>query len=449
VLSSHCLTHPGCEHDLTTTLLSVKIRFSFHTYLARVRTPDDLHESVCEEVARKYVERRHYHFGYAYAILSKEYNYASVTILKMPKFIPGLKLCELFYQNRVRPILNEEFPNLRYSAAVIGWGSEVLEFDTAISRDHHWGPRLLLFLTPQGYSKLNHKICQSLSNKLPYEFMGYSTSFSKPKPNGVRHAVKITRRPVNHMVQIFTLKSFFETRLKFDPSKKIEVTDWLTFPQQRLLELVSGKVYYDGLGQLRKIRTKLEFYPRDVWLYLLAAQWTKISQEEAFVGRTGDVGDELGSQVVAAHLVREIMKLAFLMERHYTPYSKWLGTAFGKLEISNKLTPVLRNVLLAKTWKTRERKLGQAYSIVARRHNALKITKPLPTKVTKYYGRPYLVIHGDAFASCIREAIRDPRVKSITPNVGSIDQFIDSTDVLQQLSVVRRLGVVYKQLDDN
>ena len=43
----------------------------------------------------------------------------------MPKFIPGLKLCELFYQNQVRPILSDEFPNLRYSAALIavGFGS--------------------------------------------------------------------------------------------------------------------------------------------------------------------------------------------------------------------------------------------------------------------------------------------------------------------------------------
>lgn len=362
----------------------------------------------------------------------------------MPKFIPGLKLCELFYQNRVRPILNKEFPNLRYSAAVIGGGSEVLEFDTAISRDHHWGPRVLLFLTPQDYSKLKHKIHQSLSNNLPYEFMGYSTSFSKPQPNGVRLPVRIERGPVNHMVQIFTLKSFFEARLNFDPAKKIEVTDWLTFPQQRLLEVVSGKVYHDGLGELQTIRAKLEFYPKDVWLYLLAAQWTKISQEEAFVGRTGHVGDELGSQVVAARLVREIMKLAFLMEKKYAPYSKWLGTAFAKLKIGSKLTPALRDVLLAKTWKTRERKLALAYSIVARQHNALKITKPLPTRVMKYFGRPYLVIHGDAFASAIKKAIRDPKVKRITPNVGSIDQFVDSTDVLEQLSVVRRLGVVYK-----
>lgn len=113
-----------------------------------------------EEVARRCAEDTT-NLVTSYAILSKEYNYVWVTTLKMPKFIPGLKLCELFYQKQVRPILNEEFPNLRYSAAVIGWGSEVLEFDTAISRDHHWGPRVLLFLNGQSYSKLKHKISQS------------------------------------------------------------------------------------------------------------------------------------------------------------------------------------------------------------------------------------------------------------------------------------------------
>lgn len=363
----------------------------------------------------------------------------------MPKFIPGLKLSELFYKQEVRAILRKEFPSVRYSAAVIGWGSEVLGFDTPISRDHHWGPRVLLFLNRQDYDKHQAKISQSFSDNLPYEFLGYSTNYSKPDSNRVRHAVKIGRGPVNHMVQLFTLKSFFESRLGFDPSKKIRVTDWLTCPQQRLLEVVSGEVYHDGLGELGKIREKLEFYPRDVWLYMLAAQWSKVSQEEAFVGRAGDVGDELGSRLVAARIVREIIELAFLMEKQYAPYSKWLGTAFDKLKIATKLKPVLQEVLRSKTWGARETRLAEAYSIVTRRHNALRITKPLSTTATKYYGRPYLVIHGDRFANAIKEAIKDPNVKRLPANVGSIDQFINSHDVLQEVSVVRRLGIVYER----
>ncbi len=367
----------------------------------------------------------------------------------MSRFIPGLKLSKLFYKTEVRPILNKEFPKLRYSAALIGWGSEVLGFDTALSRDHHWGPRVLLFLSDKDYPELKDKICQTLSNKLPYEFLGYSTNYSKPDPGGVRHAIKITSGPVDHMVNVYTVKSFFEARLGWDPSKKVAIPDWLTFPQQRLLELVSGAVYHDSLGELQMARQKLRFYPRDVWLYLLAAQWTRISQEEAFVGRAGEVGDELGSQIVAARMVRETMKLAFLMEKQYAPYSKWFGSAFRKLKIGARLTPILRDVLLAKSRKAREKKLVQAYSVVARQHNSLKITTPLPTRASKYHDRPYLVIHGDKFANEILKAIKDPQVKRIKTNVGSIDQFTDSTDVIEDLSLGRSLGIVYETRGKN
>jgi hypothetical protein len=282
-----------------------------------------------------------------------------------------------------------------------------------------------------------------LSDNLPYEFMGYSTNFSKPDQSGVRHSLKITSGPVDHMVNIYTVKSFFKSRLGFDPAAKIAVTDWLTFSQQRLLELVSGEVYHDGLHQLEKARAKFKSYPRDVWLYLLAAQWTRISQEEAFVGRASEAGDELGSQLVAARLVREVMKLAFLMERKYAPYSKWLGTAFRKLRIGARLTPILRQTLLAKTWEERERKLAKVYSVVAKEHNALKITKPLPTRVTPYYGRSFLVIHGDVFAHEIKKAIKDPQVKRIKTMIGSIDQFTDSTDLIEDISLVRSLAALY------
>jgi hypothetical protein len=360
----------------------------------------------------------------------------------MPEFIPGLRLSRLFYKQEVQPILKKHFPKVRYSAALIGWGSEVLGFDNALSRDHHWGPRVLLFLNRRDFPKFQQAIGQTLSKELPYEFMGYSTNFSAPEPNGVRHPVKIKAGPVNHMVNIYTLQMFFQARLGVDPTRRINATEWLTIPQQRLLEVVSGEVFDDGLGQLTKIREKLQFYPHDIWLYMLAAQWKRISDEEAFVGRAGEVGDELGSRIVAARLVREIMRLALLMERQYAPYSKWLGSAFKKLRISKKLGPVLRDVLLAENWNVREKKLGQAYAIVASQHNALKITKPLPTKVTKYFNRPYLVIHGDKFANEIRRAIKDPQVARITTDVGSIDQVTDSSGLT--IEMAQQLRSIYR-----
>jgi hypothetical protein len=245
------------------------------------------------------------------------------------------------------------------------------------------------------------------------------------------------------MINIYTVRSFFKARLGIDPQQQITPADWLTLPQQRLLELTSGEVYHDGLGELEKVRTKLTYYPKDVWLYMLAAQWTRISQEEAFVGRAGHVGDELGSQVVAARLVREIIKLSFLLERKYAPYSKWLGSSFSKLKIAKDLTPLLRQVLLAKTWKTREKWLAKAYTLVAEQHNALRISKSLSTRTSSYYGRPYLVIFADRFARATKQAIKDPVVKSIKTDVGAIDQFTDSTNVVEDFALGKKLRAVY------
>jgi hypothetical protein len=107
------------------------------------------------------------------------------------------------------------------------------------------------------------------------------------------------------------------------------------------LTATAGKVFHDGLGELTAARARLAYYPQAVWLYLLAAQWTRIGQEEAFMGRCGDAGDDLGSAIVAARLVRDLIRLCLLMERTYAPYIKWLGTAFGRLRSGQDVAPVL------------------------------------------------------------------------------------------------------------
>ena len=247
----------------------------------------------------------------------------------------------------MRPILAEYAPDLDYSTALIGYGSDVLGYDTAISTDHEWGPRLLLFLDESTYASRANEISERLSAALPTVFRGYSTGFSARDTEGVRLMEPATPGAVRHHIDFHTVRGFFSRELGVDPAAPLNAVDWLLMPQQRLLGVTSGAVFHDGLQALAPLREKLAFYPRDVWLYLLAAQWTRISQEEAFVGRCGDLGDELGSQVIAARLVRDLMRLCFLMERRYAPYSKWLGTAFARLDCAPRLQPVLHEVLSA------------------------------------------------------------------------------------------------------
>lgn len=63
----------------------------------------------------------------------------------MGDFIKGLDLCEKFFYDVAKPVLDEYFPELVYSAGLIGYGSDVLGFDDEVSTDHMWGPRFYLF----------------------------------------------------------------------------------------------------------------------------------------------------------------------------------------------------------------------------------------------------------------------------------------------------------------
>jgi hypothetical protein len=359
-----------------------------------------------------------------------------------PTFIPGLRLSELLYQEAVKPIMATRFPHMVYSAARLDYGSDVLGFDTPRSTDHGWGPKLSLFVSEADHTQCRDAIVETLSEMLPYEIAGYPTNFASPQIDGGWLA-PIASGPVNHGVSVSTVRSFSHDYLNVDPAAEISAVDWLLIPEQRLRTLASGKVFYDGLGELEPLRAKLGYYPRDIWLYLLAAQWDRIAQEEPFMARCGDVGDELGSRIIAARLVRELMRLCFLIERTYAPYIKWFGSAFARLRCAASLAPIFEAALQAPGWKEREAQLSRAYEAVAAMHNALALTARLPATVSQFHSRPYLVIHSDQFADAIRAAIVDEQVRWLPPHIGSINQFVDSTDVLDNRDYFNQLRIMY------
>ena len=94
--------------------------------------------------------------------------------------ISGLALARAFFQDAVKGILARHFPRLRYAAAPLGEGSEVLGLDDAVSRDHHWGPRLLVFLEKADYPAVAESAREILANELPLEFIGFPTNWTEP-----------------------------------------------------------------------------------------------------------------------------------------------------------------------------------------------------------------------------------------------------------------------------
>jgi hypothetical protein len=244
-------------------------------------------------------------------------------------------------------------------------------------------------------------------------------------------------------VVVVGIGTFLTWQLGFDPRGGISTRDWLVTPQQSLASVTSGAVYHDGLGELEPVRQALAWYPRDLWLWQLAAQWRRIAQEEPFPGRTAEAGDDLGRRVLVARLARDVMRLCFLLERRYAPYSKWLGTAFGRLASAATVGPMLTAALTADGWPAAERALVAAYQEVATRHNRLGLTEPLDPSPRPFHTRPYLVLDADRFVDACLAAMADRALAAQQP-IGAIDQFVDSTDVLGfRPALCRHIGKVY------
>ena len=338
------------------------------------------------------------------------------------EFTPGRKLARGFYHEVVAPILSDT----PHSAALLGWGSDVLGFDTPRSTDHGWGPRLQIFVRDEEVSTVDAR----LEAELPETYGGWPVRFGWDDV------------PASNHVDVAELGRWVEERLGFDPRPSPTYRQWLAAPQQLLLELTAGAVFRDDAARLLALRTSLAWYPDDVWLWLLACQWRRIDQEEPLVGRTAEVGDELGSRVIAARLVRELIRLAFLLERRYAPYSKWLGTAFRELESYEDVGPALDAALAARDHNVREAALVSAAEALARRHNALGITEPVEASARPFHSRPFRVLGSRRFVDACLARIQDPWLLSLPP-VGGIDQLSDSTDVLSVPATSARVARFY------
>ena len=347
----------------------------------------------------------------------------------MPEFMPGLALSEAFYQDAIQPLMREHYPGLAYAAARLDWGSDVLGFDTPMSMDHGWGPKVTLFLDPSDFNAHHKTLDDLFANQLPLEVRGFPTHFGEPYSDGGVMQKKDSH-PIHHMVTITTIQEFFKGYLGLNIESPITPAIWLALPQQKLRTLRAGRIYHDDQG-LENFRQRLNWYPDALWRYLLACAWQRINQDEPFLGRTGSVGDELGSRLLGARLIRESMRLSFLMSREYFPYTKWFGTAFDQLPLAPKLRPHFQAVLDSQTWKEREAHLTLVYRILAETHNSLKITPLITVENSSFYSRPFLVPHSDRFVEALLAEITDPEVKRLPRHLGNVDQISDNTDVLE------------------
>jgi hypothetical protein len=97
--------------------------------------------------------------------------------------------------------------------------------------------------------------------------------------------------------------------------------------------------------------------------------------------------------------------------------------------------------------KSRPRKRRRlTTTLVAERHNELKLTEALDTRLRPFWERGVRVILADRFAIALQRQLRDTVLAQL-PLVGSVDQWVDSTDVLASAHRARVAAQALLQLE--
>ena len=345
----------------------------------------------------------------------------------------GAELARDFHADVVGPLLAKAMPGLRYAAARLGSGSDVLGLDDAMSRDHDWGCRLTLLVDEPDRAAVA-QASRLLELELPGSYRGFPVRFPVTWD-----------RAQSHKVQVNTVSGFAVSRLGIDPTAELSAADWLILTGQSVLEVTAGPVFADQTTELARVRGRLRWYPRDIERYVLAAGWQRLAQEMPMVGRAAERGDELGSRLLSTRLAGDVMWLAFTLSRHWPPYPKWRGTAFRALAVAADLAGPLTAASQAPDWQDRESGLADACEILLDIQRARGLPAPA-SAVIPFFDRPYRTVD-DAVCASLLSAITDQDVSRL-PIVGSIEQWVSNVDVLASPTRRAALRTAYQPWTD-
>lgn len=250
-----------------------------------------------------------------------------------------------FFEEVVRPALEREFPAEMSEMVfgVFGYGSEVLRLDDAHSRDHHWGLRINALMPAEMYSTRAEPMMQALAARLPATFRGHTLREGYTKWSGL---------------ELSSLERHLQQTIGIDHAPRTYV-EWLGIPEEDITHVVGGEVWYDPSGRFSAIREVLGgYYPEPVRLRRIAHWCRYYSGMGTYALKRAILRDnELYAVTTFARAIKLGVQLAFLIDKQYFPYDKWLMAYFEQLpRMAARLRPLVDEaVRLSTPW---ERKLA-------------------------------------------------------------------------------------------
>ena len=232
----------------------------------------------------------------------------------------GIELSRRFYEECGKPMLEEQFPEVLplLACGICGAGSECFGFDDEVSKDHDFEPGFCIFLPGEDIvDRRTAFLLERAYARLPKEYAGYRRATLQPV-GGPRHGV-------------FRTAEFFQEKTGTSDGV-LTLSQWLRIPEQSLAEATNGEIFYDGYGEVSRIRAALSVFPPDIRRKKLAGSLLMMGQAGQYnYRRCLQHGETGAAQLAVFDFVRHAMNVIFLLNNVYQPYYKWSFRALRRL----------------------------------------------------------------------------------------------------------------------
>ncbi|MFP4477145.1 MAG: DUF4037 domain-containing protein [Desulfatibacillaceae bacterium] len=233
----------------------------------------------------------------------------------------GLELCRKYFFAYGLPMLEHGPPEWRakVAAGLVGDGSECYGYDDQTSRDHDWGPGFCLWLPREDMPRMAPAL-HSAYDRLPGTYEGFG-----PRPMS---------RWGEGRTGVFEIQSFFARFIGYDRPPETH-DEWLVIPENALAAATNGEVFFDPPGEFTRFREALAaFYPEDVRKKKIASRCMTMAQAGQYnFPRSMARKEWVAARYAETKFVADAISMAFLLNRAYTPFYKWMHRALADLPI--------------------------------------------------------------------------------------------------------------------
>ena len=252
-----------------------------------------------------------------------------------------------FYNQYGKQMIHDAFSEYedRIAVGIVGEGSDCFGYDDEISQDHDYGVGFCMWVRDEVYAEIGENL-QAEYDRLVKKYLGDTGAYA-------------SRRGV------FSIDAFYESilgikrlsgRLKpheYEDETGVHVSApafeeklWRLFDENSLAAATNGEVFRDDEGLFTMIRKELmAYFPENVWRSHLAQQLHTFSQSVQYnYARMMSRKDKLAARLCVARGMESAIHIAFLLEKKYAPYYKWLGHAARSLERMYGIVPIVYDI---------------------------------------------------------------------------------------------------------